>query len=407
MANTFNTIDWITKEALRHFQNNCVFSRMVNRQYDNQYNITGASSGNAIRIRRPNRFYVNSGANLVAANYTESNVSLTLANQINVAVEFTSAELATDIARERYSEYILKPAAAALAANVDAAGLALALKLYNSVGTPGVAPLANAANNTFVEAASMLSDYSTPEDNLRNMVINPRAQTVALIRSQALFNPGGDLSSNYRKGQMSGAPVYGMNWGMDQNVNSYTTGTRANGTVDGANQTGTTLDITGAGNAATITVGDSFTIANVFAVNPVTQAASSVEQQFTVQAAATMDANGANTITIEPGIVVAAANVANGTVSALPANGAALTWLGNASTTSSVNVAFHRDAFVLGTIDLPKPDVGISSIMNYDGISMRVWKSSVISTDMHPLRIDILYGWATTLPEYACKVFGV
>lgn len=406
MANTFNVTDWITKESLRHFENNCVFSRVVNRQYDDQYYGVGASRGNAIRIRQPNRFYVNSGANMVAANYAESNTTLTLANQVNIAVEFTSAELTTDIKRERYSEYVLKPAAAALASNVDAAGLAVAKKVYNYVGTPGDTPVSNSTVNNFIECGERLNQFAVPDDGLRNMIIGPKAQTPALINSQSIFNPTTQIGMQYKKGQMSGAPVYGFDWGMDQNIASFTTGTRANGTVDGANQTGTTLDITGAGNAATITVGDTFTIANVQSVNPVTYAATGDVQAFTVQTAATMDANGANTITISPPIVVAAANVSNATVDALPANGAALTWIGNNSTATKVNVAFHRDAFVLGTVDLTMPTVGKSSIQQTNGISMRAWEASTIGNDTHALRLDILYGWALTRPEYACKLFG-
>lgn len=406
MANTFNTIDWITKEAFRHFENNCVFSRVVNRQYDDQYNQSGGSVGNAIRIRQPNRFYVTSGANLTAANYAESNTTLTVANQINVAVEFTSAELSTDIKRERYSEYIIKPAAAALASNIDAAGLAEAKKLYNYVGTPGTTPVANSTVNNFISCGEVLNRFATPDDNMRNMVIDPAAQTNALIYSQALFNPTTQIGDQYKKGSMSGSPVYGFNWGMDQNVQAFTTGTRANGTVDGANQTGSTLSITGASANTTVVVGDTFTIANVYSVNPVTFATTGALQPFTAQANVSLDANGDGDITVSPSIVAAAANVSNATVNALPANGAALTWVGAASTSARVNVAFHRDAFVLGSIDLPKPDVGQYSMMNYNGISMRVWKASDISTDKHPLRIDILYGWAVTRPEFGCKLFG-
>lgn len=404
MANTLLTIDKVTKEAQRLLHNNLGFTKGVNRQYDSTYKNAGGSIGTDLRLRLPAQYYVSTGSNMVEQNFTETSTTLSVSNQIHVGVAFTSVEQTMKI--EEYSDRVLKPAVAKLASKIDQDGLAAAKLAYNSVGTPGTTPVANSTVNRFVEASTMLNRFATPDDGQRSMIVGPDAQQSALIYSQALFNPNGQIGAQYRKGSMSGSPVYGFDWAMDQNIASFTTGTRANGTVNGANQTGSTLNVIGAGNATTFVVGDSFTIANVYSVNPENQSSTGVEQQFTVTANATCAANGAAALSITPSIVVAGANVANGTVDSLPANGAALTHIGGASTSAKINVAHHKDAFVLGTCDLMKPNVGESHIEVMDGISMRTWKASDISTDKHNCRIDILYGWKLVRPEMAVKVFG-
>ncbi len=402
MSNTLLTLDVITKEAMRLLHNSITFSKGVNRQYDNQFAQDGAKAGTTIRVRLPAQVYVSDGANMVTQDHEQKYANLTVDTQKHVGISFTSVEQTMSL--DNYSDNILKPAIATLASKIDLDGLATANQLYNSVGTPGTTPSANSTTNNFIQCGTMLNHFACPQDGLRRMILGPAAEEKALTNAITLFHPGGQISNAYRNGIMGRA--HGFEFAMDQNINSFTCGTRANGTIDGANQTGATLNITGAGNATTFVVGDSFTIANVMSVNPENQQSTGVEQQFTVTAAATMDANGANTISITPSIVVAAANVANGTVNALPANAAALTHIGAASAAAVVNVAHHRDAFILGMADLEMPDSGKASRATMDGMSMRIWKDSAIATDSHPCRIDVLYGWKLVRPKLGCKLFG-
>ena len=402
MSNTLLTMDVITKEAMRLLHNNITFSKGVNRQYDNQFAQEGAKAGTSIRVRLPARYYVSTGANMVTQDHTQKYANLTVDTQKHVGISFTSVEQTMSLTN--YSDNVLKPAIATLATKIDQDGLATANQVYNSVGTPGTTPSANSTTNNFIQCGTMLNRFGAPQDNLRRMILGPDAEEKAATNAITLFNPGGQISNTYRNGVMGRA--HGFEFAMDQNVESFVCGTRANGQVLGANQTGATLDITGAGNATTFVVGDSFTIANVYSVNPENQSTTGKEQQFTVTAAATMDANGANTISITPSIVLAAANVANGTVNALPANDAALTHIGAASASAVVNVAHHRDAFILGMTDLEKPYSGQHSRASMDGMSLRIWKDSAIATDSHPCRIDVLYGWKMVRPELACKLFG-
>jgi hypothetical protein len=410
-SNTLLTITMITREAMRILHNNLVFAKGVNRQYSSEFAQTGAKIGASINVRKPNRYYVSTGANITVQDTTETYTTLTLSTQYNVAISFTSQDLTLSL--DDFGKRILSPAMAQLASKIDYDGLAYVAKVYNNVGTPGATPgtvtganLANAsAPLLYLNAGMMLDNNSTPRDENRRVIINPAAMATSVEGLKALFQDSGAISDQYRKGVIGTA--LGFEFGMDQNVNLVTTGTRANGTVSGANQTGAHVLVTGTGNAATILAGEIFTAAGVYSVNPENQQSTGLLQQFVVTANATADANGAANLSISPSITVAGANIANGTVTASPANGANLTWSGNASTSYPMNVAYHQDAFTLATADLLMPQgVDFAARETYDGISMRIVRQYDISTDLFPCRIDVLAGWAALRPEMACRIWG-
>jgi hypothetical protein len=189
-------------------------------------------------------------------------------------------------------------------------------------------------------------------------------------------------------------------------VNVFTSGTRTNGTVSGAGQTGSTLTVTGLGAAATVAKGDTFYIAGVYGVNPQNRQTTGVLRQFTVTAPATADGSGNATLSIFPPINTAASNQQYQTVSAGPANAAVVTWDVAPSTQYSANLAYHKDAFALVTADLE--DVSQYGAWGarrmHKGISMRISRQYAIGTDTVPCRIDVLYGYAPIYPELACRI---
>jgi hypothetical protein len=144
----------------------------------------------------------------------------------------------------------------------------------------------------------------------------------------------------------------------------------------------------------------------VFAVNPQNRQSTGQLRQFTVTAAATADGSGNATLSIFPAINTAASNQQYQTVSAGPANAAALTWDVAASTQYTANLAYHKNAFTLATADLE--DVSQygawGARRNHKGISMRISRQYAIGTDTVPCRIDVLYGWSALYPELACRI---
>jgi hypothetical protein len=217
--------------------------------------------------------------------------------------------------------------------------------------------------------------------------------------------PQSTISEQYRKGMM-GRDSAGLNWYMDQNVASQTFATYTNsGTVD---TTSSTFGIsTGWASSSTITksgtftpnVGDTFTIANVYAVNPQSRQSYGKLRNFVVTAI-----NGSS-VTVSPAIITGG-QFQNVVVTATSAT-AALTPFNSAGTSSPQNILFHKNAFTLATADLELPDgvhfAGRASDKEL-GLSIRVVRQYTINNDSIPTRLDVLYGWAPLYPELACRV---
>jgi hypothetical protein len=92
-------------------------------------------------------------------------------------------------------------------------------------------------------------------------------------------------------------------------------------------------------------------------------------------------------------------------VIAAPADNAAITFSGTASTASGLSLAYHPDAFTFATADLVMPGgVDMAARGVKDGISMRIVRQYDINNDVLPCRIDVLYGYAAIRPQLAVRV---
>jgi hypothetical protein len=66
---------------------------------------------------------------------------------------------------------------------------------------------------------------------------------------------------------------------------------------------------------------------------------------------------------------------------------------------------YHKDAFTFVTADLPIMDDAIRCVRRVqDGLAIRCWQGSDIRNDELLLRLDILYGYKTLRPEWACRI---
>jgi hypothetical protein len=291
---------------------------------------------------------------------------------------------------------------ATIANKIDFDGLALAGNVANSIGTVGTTPN---DISVLLNAGVKLDNEAAPRDGQRTVVWDPATNGSMVKAAAGLFNPSNKIGAQYESGIFSPSGL-GFDIGMDQNVNVFTTGSRGNGTVSGAGQTGSTLTVTGLGAGATVAKGDVFTIAGVYGVNPQNRQTTGVLRQFVVTAPATADGSGNATLSIFPAINTAASNQQYQTVSAGPANAAAVTWDVAASTQYSANLGYHKDAFTLVTADLE--DVSQYGAWGarrmHKGISMRISRQYAIGTDTVPCRIDVLYGYAAIYPELATKI---
>jgi hypothetical protein len=221
--------------------------------------------------------------------------------------------------------------------------------------------------------------------------------------SMALFNPTNTLSKNYNDGILS-VPAMGFNFAMSQNVPTHTCGGYDGAYVLNGNYTAGATTMTVQTGTGTMKAGDIYTAAACYSVNPLTKASTGKLYNFVV---GTDYAGGAGDITIA-NPVWATGPYQN--VDALPLTGAATTELGTASTVYPQNLAFHKGFGAIGFCDLDIPKgvpAGAAKRVVEDGISLRLIDFYDGVNDDSYLRFDVLFGYKTVIPRWACRIYGV
>jgi len=389
--NTLLTVDQITKEAQRILHQKLNFVGNVNRTYDDRFAQSGAKIGSPLRIRMPNQYTVRTGRVIDVQDTTEKKEDLAVATQKGVDMEFTSNELTLDL--DDFSNRILEPAMAVLAANIEADALSMYKDVYQEVDNSG----ATAVFTNVLNVRKKLADALAPMDNLRTMTMDTQLNVDIVDDLKGLFHSGDEISKLYKEGLV--AQTAGFKFYENTLLPSHTVGSQdGNYQTKGGSQTGNTLDIdTGAG---TILKGDVFTVAGVNRVHPETKTDTGDLQEFI--ATADQTSGGDVIIDIAPEIIESGPyqNVTNAA-----GDNKSLTFHGAADTAHNISMGFHKDAFAFATADLVMPDgVDFASRQTYDGISMRIVRQYDINNDLFPCRIDVLYGYKAIRPQLACRL---
>lgn len=399
MANTILTMTAITRKALQLFRNANSFIKNIDRQYDSSYAKSGAKIGSTLSIRKPNDYTVRSGATAVPQNTIEAVVNLTVNNQLGVDTSFSSAELT--LSMDDFSERILEPMVNNLAGSVASAIMQQAEGINNLVHNTSGAATANPTINTWLAAGAVLDVNLAPRGD-RTAIVDPMTMSRTVSTLSGLFNSQEKVGQQFKKA-LIGQDTLGMDWAMDQTVLLHTAGTFASGTVNGANQTGSTLTVNAI--TGTLVAGDIITIAGVQGVNRVTKQSTGSLQQFVVTANVS---NGATSIPIYPAIVPAVGGnaVAYQTVGASPANSAAIAPVIAAGETYRKNFVFVPAAVTMVTADLDLPSGAVVSAAReaFDGLSIRMIRDYNSTTDVWLTRLDLLFGAAFLRPEWCCIV---
>jgi len=403
MANRTLSASIIAKEAVRVLDNELVMAKKVFRGYEEDFDMkpNGYTVGDTISIRKPTDFTVRDGATAAAQDVQEGKTTLVVDKRKGVDFKFTSQQLTLDI--KELSDRVIKPAMVQLANQIDTDLHGLYKYVPNWVGTPG-----NLINSfaDFAKGPNRLDNMAVPMDQ-RTAVLCPDDHW-ALVGSQTALYVDTIAKPGYRDGETG--RVANVDLFMTQNVASHTCGSDMSGTV---NQSITTSTITYAAvrdtMQQTITTaslsllpGDSFTIADVYDVNPVTKVSTGYEKQFTCISYA------ANTLVFYPAMIWTGAfqNVSV-TSGVTDLNTKAITAVGTANATYRQNMIFHKNAFALVSVPLVSPpgavDVGRQT---YKGTSVRVIPVYDGINDESMWRLDILYGVKAVDPRLAVRLSG-
>lgn len=394
MPNTILTPSMVTREALRVLHQKLNFVGNIVRDYDDSFAKKGAKIGDTIKVRLPNQYTVRTGATLSAQDTTESSVSLQIATQKGVDLNFTSAELSLSL--DDFSDRILNPAMSVLAATIEADALSMALDVYQAVNNVGSA----ISLNKVLTGRKALQDSLAPADNNRTCLLNTQDNVDLIDALKGLFQDSTAISKQYKEGIMG--RTAGFDFYENTLLANQTTGTAASATtytVNGASQIGSGVIV--ATGATTFKKGDVVTFAGCNRVHPETKVDTGVLQQFVVTADY---AGGAGTLAISPAIVVSGGTQ---NVAASPTNGGAVTKVGGASAIYKPSMVFHKEAFAFATADLLMPQgVHFAAREVMDGVSMRIVQQYDINNDKFPCRLDVLYGYKTLRAQLAARILS-
>jgi len=333
----------------------------------------------------------------------------------NVSMGIGDFEKIRDYGAARESRALIG-AAQRMAERIDAYVLRTAtLASHDWVGTAGAVVDDTDEVN---EAYTRLKENGVTNSELRAIMTYKDKQKLG-DQVLNLPAPGGEAQTALRKGFKG--EVGGVMTMFTQQLPTLTNGNDVTGVnVDGAMQnvnysavassTGPglfktqTLNVQGlTTTTGTVAAGSVFTIADVFAYDPRKGAALDYLQQFTVINAATANGLGDAALTIYPAIIVPGTgsgdnvgiNNAHATCSAVPADTAAIVFMGAASTGYIPRVMLAKSAIEVGTVPLIKPYTGESMrrALPKIPVSVRMWKHSEFDTASgaahHKCRFDV------------------
>ncbi len=421
MANAHITSTVITNEVLRIAHNASAFLGHVNTDYNESWS-GQYKPGGTVKARGPVQFTHRDGETASVQDITERSVDVALQPLLGLDFAVGSTDLTTSVGSngsvdKAFKERYLKPAGLKLAALLDYR-IALLMKngFHQIVGTPGTPPASLA---DILNAQVPMDRMSVPRDGNRMAAIEPGANATIVAGLATLFNDSETLGKQYKTGVIKTG--IGLDFAMSQNVPAHTVGPLGgtpvvsgagqglinSGATDNPYAATTSLLTSGwtAAAAARLNQGDTFTIANVFSVNPETKVSTGVLQSFVVTANVSSDGAGAATVIISPAII---AGGAYQNVTARPAASAALTITsGGAGLTYTQNILWHRDAF---TFVSPKQELpgGMdmatqASLADEGGVSLRFVRGFDITNNKFVSRFDILWGGAVTLPNFGVR----
>lgn len=422
MANALVTSTLITNEVLRIAHNESIFLGNVNSDYEKHWS-GKYKPGSTVYARRPVQFTVRSGATANIQDVTESSVAITVQPEIGIDFAISDYDLTLAVGNDgkiesAFRERYLKPAGKRIAAQVDYnIGNVMKNGFHQVSGTPGTPP---ATLTALLNAQVPMDRMAVPRDGMRMAAIEPGANASIVAGLSTLFNDQRTLGEQYKTGVIKTG--LGLDIGMSSNVPTHTVGPLGgtplvNGASQGLTNSGatdnpyaaTTSLVTDGWTAAAaqrLAAGDTFTIANVFSVNPETKQSTGVLQSFVATANASSDGAGNLTIAISPAII---AGGAYQNVTARPADNAAITITsGTANTAYTQNLIWHKNAvcFVSPELELPggMEMASRASLADEGGLSLRFVRGFDILNNRRVSRFDVLWGAAVVLPNFGVRL---
>lgn len=393
MANQFLNTQLITREILAVLRQKFTFLNRINMEYRDEFAVNGAKIGDTVNIRVPTNQNIRDGRVMNAGNIVDKTVPLTITDQNGIDLVYNSSDLALKIDdfRERYLEQPLARLASTIESRVMARALPYA---HNYVDNSGGKMSLMAA----LKAGKLLKDNLAPEE--RFMLLNTSATVQVIDQLKGLFNSQSELRKQYEEGLMGRAAGFDWYETSIMPAQAFGSATIPGSYAVNADATEGATQIALKTGTGSIKAGQHFTVANVYAVNPLTGESTGQLQTFVV----TEDYPGsAGNIKVAPAMY---ASGPNKNVTELPKANAGVTLLG-VTTDVGVNLAFARDFVTFASVDLPLPpnkDAARATIGGPRGLSVRMIRDYDTVNDQFLNRVDILWGSAVLRPEFGVVI---
>lgn len=402
MANIFQVVDWIGMKALADLINKSQIAPFFNTDYNKEFTQEFAI-GEAVRVKLPQRYLITNGLQYQPQPINRKYNTIVIGQPFGVHFQWDDIEAALRVERSKeevYDQYV-RPAVLQIAAEMDSRCSQFAYQNTNNIS--GVLATTPTAMNTYTHARTLLNvNAATPGE--RGMIVSPAMMETIIQNTNTIFNPTSEISRQYREGSVGKAG--GFDWYESNQLFTHTAGSWTTPTVNGANQSGSSLKVNLTASDV-VNQGDVFAITasnKVNNVNPVTRRSTGEQKYFVVTQGFTAAGGGNDTLQISPPIIGPGDQYQ--TVDALPLNSATITLFpGTSSPNGKVGVqglALNRDAFALVGVKLELPKAVEYAVQKRDpvtGLSIRIVKAWDPVHGMMTHRIETVIGLGPLYPD--------
>lgn len=365
MANTFLTPQIIAQEALAILRNQLIFAELVHTDYANEF----VKVGDTITVRKPAELIAKDFAGSISAqDLTEQGVTVKLDRFKDVSVSITSQQASLEL--RDFARQVIEPAMVAIAQKIDED---IANFIFEKASGSVLASSATINDLAHIAEVGKKLDVAKAPMQERHLVLSPEHKyRYALTEILTKVNFAG---SNETLRESLLGKVYGMQTYMNQNLPE-ATGSKGSAvekfSVQSGTQSGKVKLTLMSGETANVKIGEGFVYEGTL-------------YRFTADGSATSSAIA--NIAVEP---------------AFPA-GVSATSVRMVRLSSSVG--FHKNAFafVIRPLDLPM-GAPRASVVNGEGLSVRVVYDYNQSSKTDTISFDVLYGIASLRPELAVAI---
>lgn len=422
MANNLDSN--VTRKLARVFLESCEASRVLTKGVDTQL-LSGKftpSSGSTVDFKRPHDYNSlrTSGGDIsgeTKSDIISGKATGTVQDYFTVATEWDNVEEALELDQ---LDQILKPMATRIITDLE---LDLCSYMHNNGGfSYGDPDQPVDAWSDVAGAIAKARAMGIPSDML-NYVMSPYTQTNLADAQSALASGKTSLvDSAWERAQISdnfgGARVW-MSNALASRTSS-TTGDRAGAVASVGASTYLahkdtmiqTINVDGFTGTPVIKAGEIVEVTGKYQLSLSTRQAftdgsgNQVKWRGVVTEDSAAFTAGAGTIKVA-GPAIYEADGQYNTVDAALADGDVITILGTDTTIYQPSLLFHKQAFGLGTVKLPKLYSTDTVATTADGFSIRVSRYADGDSNTQKVRFDLLPAYATFNPFFGGQVFGV